>query len=164
MKLKFHFLLHLPAYIHHFGPAILFSTKHYESFNHIFCLSCIYSNHVALSQDTCNTFVAQDTMKHIATDGFWYDPHSKWWVLAGNAVLDHMAHPHIISFLGFHVDKAKNLGMWLENQNYVIGLILYIGVITLLPSVLWKGQRLQHHPPVSWNSTLCSAVTKAPPL
>ncbi|KAG1813146.1 uncharacterized protein BJ212DRAFT_1275574, partial [Suillus subaureus] len=27
LKLKFHFLVHLPAYIHRFGPAILFSTE-----------------------------------------------------------------------------------------------------------------------------------------
>ncbi|KAI5988854.1 hypothetical protein F5J12DRAFT_728064 [Pisolithus orientalis] len=35
-KPKFHFLVHLPAYICRFGPAIVFSTEHYESFNHVF--------------------------------------------------------------------------------------------------------------------------------
>ncbi|KAG0693670.1 hypothetical protein DFH29DRAFT_816127, partial [Suillus ampliporus] len=29
-KPKFHFLVHLPAYIRHFGPAILFSTEQYD--------------------------------------------------------------------------------------------------------------------------------------
>ncbi|KAG2352379.1 hypothetical protein BDR07DRAFT_1455062 [Suillus spraguei] len=43
-KAKFHFLLHIPMYIHRFGPAILFSTEHFESFNHVFCLTCIHSN------------------------------------------------------------------------------------------------------------------------
>ncbi|KAH8977201.1 hypothetical protein EDB92DRAFT_1937991 [Lactarius akahatsu] len=36
LKLKFHFLVHLPAYIRRFGPAVLFSTERYESFNHVF--------------------------------------------------------------------------------------------------------------------------------
>ncbi|KAI0685316.1 hypothetical protein BC835DRAFT_1408857 [Cytidiella melzeri] len=43
-KPKFHFLVHLPAYNRRFGPAILFLTEHYESFNHVFRLSCIHSN------------------------------------------------------------------------------------------------------------------------
>ena len=43
-KAKFHFLVHLPDYIRQFGPAILFSTEHYESFNHVFQLSSIHSN------------------------------------------------------------------------------------------------------------------------
>jgi len=43
-KAKFHFLVHLPDYIRRFGPAILFSTEHYESFNHVFQLSSIHSN------------------------------------------------------------------------------------------------------------------------
>ncbi|KAG1779724.1 hypothetical protein EV702DRAFT_965571 [Suillus placidus] len=43
-KPKFHFLVHLPAYIRCFGPAILFSTERYESFNHVFRLTCMHSN------------------------------------------------------------------------------------------------------------------------
>ncbi|KAG1804535.1 uncharacterized protein BJ212DRAFT_1223256, partial [Suillus subaureus] len=72
-KLKFHFLIHLSAYIHQFGPTIIFSTKHYESFNHIFHLMCIYSNCQAPSCDSCRIFAHQDIVKHIATGGFWYD-------------------------------------------------------------------------------------------
>uniref|UniRef100_A0A0W0EUV4 Uncharacterized protein n=1 Tax=Moniliophthora roreri TaxID=221103 RepID=A0A0W0EUV4_MONRR len=33
-KLKFHFLVHLSAYIHRFGPPLIFSTERYELFNH----------------------------------------------------------------------------------------------------------------------------------
>ena len=35
-KPKFHFLIHLPAFIRCFGPMILFSTECYELFNHVF--------------------------------------------------------------------------------------------------------------------------------
>ncbi|KAG2089011.1 hypothetical protein BD769DRAFT_1372267, partial [Suillus cothurnatus] len=48
-KPKFHFLVHLLAYIRRFGPAIIFSTEQYKSFNHVFRLSCIYSNRRAPS-------------------------------------------------------------------------------------------------------------------
>ena len=113
-KPKFHFLLHLPAYIHCFGPANLFSTKCYESFNHIFCLSCIFSNCTALSWDTCNNFSAQDNVKHIVIGGFWLDLHGKKWVQVGSAVLDYVtAHPHVMSFLGLNIDKGHNPGIWL---------------------------------------------------
>ncbi|KAG2367082.1 hypothetical protein BDR07DRAFT_1448996 [Suillus spraguei] len=40
-KPKLNFLVHLPAYIQWFGPAIIFLTEQYESFNHVFRLSCI---------------------------------------------------------------------------------------------------------------------------
>ncbi|KAI0682324.1 hypothetical protein BC835DRAFT_1277410, partial [Cytidiella melzeri] len=72
-KPRFHFLVHLLAYIHHFGPAILFSTEHYESFNHVFWLSCIHSNHHVPSYNSSKTFAAQDTVKHVVLGGFWYD-------------------------------------------------------------------------------------------
>ncbi|KAF8259438.1 hypothetical protein EI94DRAFT_1545583, partial [Lactarius quietus] len=72
-KPKFHFLVHLPAFIHCFGPAIVFSTECYDSFNHVFHLSCIYSNRQAPSRDSCNMFAAQDHIKHITTGGFWFD-------------------------------------------------------------------------------------------
>ncbi|KIK76178.1 hypothetical protein PAXRUDRAFT_170674, partial [Paxillus rubicundulus Ve08.2h10] len=48
-KPKFHFLVHLPLYIQPFGPALLFSTEHYESFNHVFRLLCIHSSQQGLS-------------------------------------------------------------------------------------------------------------------
>ncbi|KAJ6594962.1 hypothetical protein B0H10DRAFT_2167820 [Mycena sp. CBHHK59/15] len=36
-KPKFHIFVHLPAHIHRFGPAILFATEAFESFNAIIC-------------------------------------------------------------------------------------------------------------------------------
>ncbi|KAI0755371.1 hypothetical protein C8Q80DRAFT_1266837 [Daedaleopsis nitida] len=43
-KNKLHVLLHLPTHIELFGPALVFSTERYESFNHIFRLCSIHSN------------------------------------------------------------------------------------------------------------------------
>ena len=100
-KPKFHFLIHLPAFIRRFGPAILFSTERYESFNHVFRLSCIYSNRQAPSRDSCNTFAAQDRIKHITTGGYWLDANTRSWVRAGPAILDHIStHDAALSWLG----------------------------------------------------------------
>ena len=100
-KPKFHFLVHLPAFIRRFGPAILYSTERYESFNHVFCLSCIYSNRQAPSRDSCNTFAAQDRVKYIATGGYWLDTCTRRWVQAGQVIRDYMStHNKILSWLG----------------------------------------------------------------
>ncbi|KIL54693.1 hypothetical protein M378DRAFT_41494, partial [Amanita muscaria Koide BX008] len=72
-KPKFHFLVHLPRFIKRFGPALLYSTERYESFNHVFRLCSIHSNRKAPSRDICRAFALQDTVKHIVTGGYWYD-------------------------------------------------------------------------------------------
>ncbi|KAG1824214.1 hypothetical protein EV424DRAFT_1320857, partial [Suillus variegatus] len=101
-KPKFHFLVHLPAYIRRFGPAIIFSTERYESFNHVFRLTCIYNNRQAPSRDTCMTFVRNDTAKHIATGGYWYDTHTERWVHGG---------PQVLTYLEHHPEQARLLGI-----------------------------------------------------
>ncbi|KAH7889827.1 hypothetical protein F5I97DRAFT_1800581, partial [Phlebopus sp. FC_14] len=52
-KVKFHFLVHLPLFIQCFDLAILFLTEWFESFNHVFRLASVHSNHQASSQDIC---------------------------------------------------------------------------------------------------------------
>jgi len=89
-KPKFHFLVHLPAYIRRFGLALIFSTERYESFNHVFRLTCIHSNRQAPSRDSCNTFASHDTTKHIVTGGSWIDNTTGKWVRAGSKILAFM--------------------------------------------------------------------------
>ncbi|KAG1769945.1 hypothetical protein EV702DRAFT_928114, partial [Suillus placidus] len=105
-KPKFHFLVHLPAYIQHFGPAIVFSTERYESFNHVFRLTCIYSNQRAPSRDTCTTFTRNNTVKHIATGGYWYDTNVGGWVQGGLLV---------VTYLDNHPEQGRLLGIPCES-------------------------------------------------
>ncbi|KAG2063297.1 hypothetical protein BDR04DRAFT_1038375, partial [Suillus decipiens] len=110
-KAKFHFLLHIPMYIRQFGPAILFSTERFESFNHVFRLTCIHSNRQAPSRDSCNTFASHDTIKHVVTGGFWFDAVQKKWVRAGDAVRQYIAdHPEQRHLLGLNTANAKAAG------------------------------------------------------
>ncbi|KAJ8086260.1 hypothetical protein PM082_005083 [Marasmius tenuissimus] len=89
-KPKFHFLVHLPAYIRRFGPALIFSTERYKSFNHVFRLTCIHSNRQAPSRDSCKAFASQDITKHIVTGGSWIDRTTGEWAHAGQKVLAYM--------------------------------------------------------------------------
>ncbi|THV03266.1 hypothetical protein K435DRAFT_791971 [Dendrothele bispora CBS 962.96] len=50
-KPKFHVLLHLPEHIRRFGPAMLFATKGFESFNAVIRSCSIHSNRHAPSKD-----------------------------------------------------------------------------------------------------------------
>ncbi|KDN33343.1 hypothetical protein RSAG8_13566, partial [Rhizoctonia solani AG-8 WAC10335] len=50
-KPKFHVLLHLPEHICRFGPAALFATEMFESYNAIICLRSIHSNRHAPSHN-----------------------------------------------------------------------------------------------------------------
>ncbi|KAH9079600.1 hypothetical protein EDB83DRAFT_2215930 [Lactarius deliciosus] len=113
LKPKFHFLVHLPAFIRHFGPAVLFSTERYESFNHVFRLSCIYSNRQAPSRDSCNTFAAQNCIKHIATGGYWQDNNTKTWVQAGHRILEYAsAHDEALTWLGLPKESKLTPGVF----------------------------------------------------
>ncbi|CDO77550.1 hypothetical protein BN946_scf184912.g49 [Trametes cinnabarina] len=133
-KNKFHILLHLPDHIERFGPALLFSTERYESFNHVFRLCSIHSNRQAPSRDIASAFANQARCRHILTGGYWYDKARKQWVHAGAAVLSHVdRHPIDARLLGISRD-----------------ILPVTGGITLAP--------LQPHEPGS------PSPTRAPPL
>ncbi|KAG2132739.1 uncharacterized protein EDB93DRAFT_1255149 [Suillus bovinus] len=108
-KSKFHFLLHIPAYIRRFGPPILFSTERFESFNHVFRLSCVHSNRQALSRDSCNAFAYNDILKHVTTGGFWMESKSKRWVHAA---------PGVLNYISDHPEQRHLLGVPTVHQNH----------------------------------------------
>ncbi|KAI6147785.1 hypothetical protein BKA82DRAFT_140319, partial [Pisolithus tinctorius] len=124
-KAKFHFLLHLPMFIRRFGPAIIFSTERFESFNHVFRLASIYSNRQAPSRDTCKAFAEQDAVKHIVTGGSWLNPKSRNWVRAGE---------RIMSYIGEHPEQRHLLG--LPNTKSQIN-----GKSEVIPAVEWTSTR-----------------------
>lgn len=104
-KPKFHFLVHIPFFIRHFGPAILYSTEQYESFNSVFRLSSIFSNRQAPSRDICKMFASQDMMKHIATGGYWWSKDAQEWMTAGPGVRHHLKlYPAQARLLGLKFD------------------------------------------------------------
>lgn len=79
-KPKFHIILHLVAHVRHFGPAILFATKGFESFNAIIHMQRIHSNCHAPSRDIACGFAHVNRICHLLSGGIFMhqDPTSGW--------------------------------------------------------------------------------------
>ncbi|KAI9438663.1 hypothetical protein H4582DRAFT_2076295 [Lactarius indigo] len=68
-KPKFHILLHLPTHVRRFGPAILFATEPFESFNAIIRAKSIHSNRLAPSHDIALAFAHANRVRHLLSGG-----------------------------------------------------------------------------------------------
>ncbi|KAG8694662.1 hypothetical protein FRC09_009706 [Ceratobasidium sp. 395] len=69
-KPKFHILLHLPQHIRRFGPAILFATETFESYNFVIRLRSIHSNCHAPSYDISRAFARLHAVRHLVSGGW----------------------------------------------------------------------------------------------
>ncbi|KAJ7688026.1 hypothetical protein B0H17DRAFT_938745 [Mycena rosella] len=70
-KPKFHILLHLPEHIRRFGPAILFATEAFESFNAIIRAKSVHSNRHAPSRDIARAFAQGNRIRHLLSGGLF---------------------------------------------------------------------------------------------
>ncbi|KAH9017678.1 hypothetical protein EDB85DRAFT_2076060 [Lactarius pseudohatsudake] len=68
-KPKFHILLHLPTHVRRFGPAILFVTEPFESFNAIIRAKSIHSNRLAPSHDIALAFAHANRVRYLLSGG-----------------------------------------------------------------------------------------------
>ncbi|KAJ3859935.1 hypothetical protein EV359DRAFT_20226, partial [Lentinula novae-zelandiae] len=64
-KPKFHVLLHLPDHIHRFGPAMIFATEGFESFNAIIRARSVHSNRHAPSKDIAHAMARSNCIRHL---------------------------------------------------------------------------------------------------
>src|SRR5882762_9776230 len=70
-KPKFHIFLHLPDHIRRFGPAILFATEAFESFNAIIRAKSVHSNRHAPSRDIAQAFAQGNRIRYLLSGGFF---------------------------------------------------------------------------------------------
>lgn len=68
-KPKFHILLHLTEHIRRFGPAILFATEAFESFNALIRAKSVHSNRHAPSRDIALAFAQGNRVRHLLSGG-----------------------------------------------------------------------------------------------
>ncbi|KAJ3720842.1 hypothetical protein DFJ43DRAFT_1001105 [Lentinula guzmanii] len=73
-KPKFHILLHLPEHIRRFGPAMLFATETFESYNAVIRGFSIHSNRQAPSRDIALEFAGLNRLRHMLSHGLFLDP------------------------------------------------------------------------------------------
>lgn len=70
-KPKFHIVLHLPNHIRRFGPAILFATEAFESFNAVIRAKSVHSNRQAPSRDIGLAFAQGNRIRHLLSRGYF---------------------------------------------------------------------------------------------
>ena len=71
-KPKFHLLVHLPSHIRHFGPATLFATETFESYNAVIRAKSVHSNRQAPSCDIAIAFAHSNRIRHLLSGGLWH--------------------------------------------------------------------------------------------
>ncbi|KAJ7710473.1 hypothetical protein B0H17DRAFT_914738 [Mycena rosella] len=134
-KPKFHIILHLPLHIRRFGPAILFATEAFESFNAIIRAKGVHSNRHAPSRDIAQAFAQGNRIRHLLSGGLFlltssdsniddarpFSRNSSDWKCVGAGPLHLVKNPNTItSYLGLDSKKKSAPGMI-----YAHPLILY---------------------------------------
>ena len=71
-KPKFHIVMHLPDHVRRFGPAILFATEGFESFNAVIRAQSVHSSHHAPSHDIARGFAHLNRTRHLLSGGYGY--------------------------------------------------------------------------------------------
>ena len=71
-KPKFHLILHLPEHIRQFGPAILYATEKFESYNALIRDLSVHSNRQAPSRDIGRGFANANRIRHLISGGKFY--------------------------------------------------------------------------------------------
>ncbi|KAJ3967756.1 hypothetical protein EV361DRAFT_965326 [Lentinula raphanica] len=71
-KPKFHILIHLALHIRRFGPAMLFATEAFESFNAIIRAKSVHSNRQAPSRDIALAFAQGNRIRHLLSQGLFF--------------------------------------------------------------------------------------------
>ncbi|KAI0357218.1 hypothetical protein OH77DRAFT_1495041 [Trametes cingulata] len=97
-KPKFHVLRHLVDHIRRFGPAVLFATEGFESFNAIIRSKSVHSNHQAPSRDIAYGFARANRTRHLLSGGVFLpraDDNPDHWKSAGRLPLALTDLPHV---------------------------------------------------------------------
>ncbi|KAJ3558207.1 hypothetical protein NP233_g11552 [Leucocoprinus birnbaumii] len=121
-KPKFHILLHLPDHIRRFGPAILFATESFESFNAQIRSLSVASNRQAPSRDIALGFALKNRVRHLLSGGLYQEsqaemeearPRSTGWLSPGSGPARLIKTEKILQktfgFLNFDLETPKKV-------------------------------------------------------
>lgn len=100
-KIKLHLLTHLKQDILRFGPLVGVTAEGFESFNAVFRLCSIFSNHLTPSRDIAFQLAQQEVLKHRLTGGWWTTAEGEW-ERPGPSVRNFIqAHPILQALVGW---------------------------------------------------------------
>ncbi|KNZ48692.1 hypothetical protein VP01_547g1, partial [Puccinia sorghi] len=128
-KLKLHMLLHLPDSIQRFGPASLFPTEKFESYNGILRQASIHSNKQAPGRDIAITFANYSNLKYLLSNGMIYDQKNHRWESPASKVSQIFNDHPIQSSMGYNSAHSSNL----HCLSYPVNLALKIPIDKLKP-------------------------------
>jgi hypothetical protein len=107
-KPKVHMLLHLVESIRRFGPASLFSTEKFESYNGVLRQASIHSNRLAPSRDLATTFDNFSSLKFLVSGGVIHDESNGSTSTASKNVQDiFLGNPIIQRAMGYNLHTAR---------------------------------------------------------
>ncbi|KAJ7110365.1 hypothetical protein C8R43DRAFT_904377, partial [Mycena crocata] len=121
-KPKFHIFLHLPEHIRRFGPAILFATEAFESFNAIIRAKSVHSNRHTPSRDIAQAFAQGNRIRHLLSGGVFMQLSASdatqhlsrercHWTSAGPGPLSLVSSPNTVTqYLGLENKKRGTRG------------------------------------------------------
>ncbi|KAJ7032262.1 hypothetical protein C8F04DRAFT_1211182 [Mycena alexandri] len=111
-KIKYHLLVHAADEdVVQFGPLIGVATELFESFNGVFRLCSVLSNHLAPSGDIAVQLGDQEGLKHRLTGGRWPIGEDGRWERAGSGVRQFMAeHPVLQRLMGWTEPSSMKHG------------------------------------------------------
>ncbi|EFP87206.2 uncharacterized protein PGTG_12790 [Puccinia graminis f. sp. tritici CRL 75-36-700-3] len=106
-KPKIHMLLHLADSILRFGPAALFATEKFESYNGVLRKSSIHSNRQSPGKDIGISFANFRNLRHLVSGGYFFNRIANTYQTASAKVLELFANsPSVQKSMGYN---AKNL-------------------------------------------------------
>ncbi|KAI9104935.1 hypothetical protein DFS34DRAFT_590034 [Phlyctochytrium arcticum] len=104
---KYHALVHLTEDVRRFGPAVLFATEKFESFNPIVRVQLAHTNRHAPSKDVSSRFARARTVRHLISGGYWQE--GSRYVNGGPKLLDLFKDETVQSALGLSASKEEPL-------------------------------------------------------
>ena len=139
-KPKCHILTHIVDDIKRFGPAITLSTETFESFNGVFRLCSVLSNHHAPSRDIANHMADMDRFKHIASGGRWND--NGEWTGPGKNVIDFFQRNETLQeSLGWKRPKNEENGPFIYSTVMIYDICLINDLWSIVFSVRRPGKK-----------------------
>jgi hypothetical protein len=107
-KPKVHMLLHLVESIRRFGPASLFATEKFESYNGVLRQASIHSNRLAPSRDLATTFDNFSSLKFLVSGGVIHHDGNNSTSTASKNVQDiFLGNPVIQRAMGYNSHTAR---------------------------------------------------------